>query len=76
MFLIAHHIEKLNAAIEINLSSKPARGNIANPPTIPNSAESDVVQAGQPGVNAVNAPPNIADVPLFFMPLARCTLIL
>ena len=76
MFLIAHQIEKLSAAIEISFSSKPARGKIANPPTIPKSADSDVVQAGQPGVNAVSAPPNTADVPLFFIPLARCTLML
>ena len=65
MFRIAHQIENDNAAIDTNLSSKPWSGKIANPPTIPKTAVSDVVHAGHPGVNAARAPPNIADDPPF-----------
>ena len=71
MFLIAHQIEKLSAAIEISFSSNPARGNIANPPTTPKTAVSDVVHAGHPGVKAVNVPPKNADMPLFLILLLR-----
>ena len=37
---------------------------------------SEVVHAGQPGVNAGRAPPKIAPVPFFFMFIALCVLIL
>ena len=73
---MAHHIENVNAIIEMNFNSIPWRGNIANPPTTPKTAVSDVVHAGQPGVNAVNVPPKNADIPLFLILLFRCTLIL
>ena len=65
MFRIAHQMENDNAAIDTNLSSKPWSGKIANPPTIPKIAVSDVVHAGHPGVNAARAPPKIADDPPF-----------
>ena len=65
MFRIAHQIENDNAAMDTNLSSNPWSGKIANPPTIPKTAVSDVVHAGHPGVNAASAPPNIADDPPF-----------
>ena len=65
IFRIAHQIENDNAAIDTNFSSNPCSGKIANPPTIPKTAVSDVVHAGQPGVNAARAPPNIAEE-LFF----------
>ena len=76
MLLIAHHIENINAAIEINFNSIPWSGNIANPPTTPKTAVSDVVHAGQPGVNAVNVPPKNADIPLFLILLLRWILML
>ena len=76
MFLIAHQIENDSAAIDMNFSSNPCNGNIANPPIIPSNAEREVVHAGQPGVNAVNAPPKIADVPLFLILFALCVLML
>ena len=76
MFLIAHQIENANAAIDMNFSSNPCSGNIANPPIIPSNAEREVVHAGQPGVNAVNAPPRIAEVPLFLILFALCILML
>ena len=65
MFRIAHQIENDSAAMDTNLSSKPWRGKIASPPTIPKTAVSDVVHAGHPGVNAARAPPKIADELLF-----------
>ena len=71
MFLIAHQIENVNAAIDMNFNSIPWRGNIANPPTTPKTAVSDVVHAGQPGVNAVNVPPKNVDTPLFLILLLR-----
>ena len=76
MFLIAHQIENDSAAIDMNFNSNPCNGNIANPPIIPSNAESEVVHAGHPGVNAVNAPPKIAEVPLFLILFARCILML
>ena len=76
MFLIAHQIENDNAAIDMNFSSNPCSGNIANPPMIPSNAEREVVHAGQPGENAVNAPPKIAEVPLFLILFALCILML
>ena len=76
MLRIAHQIENVNAPIDTNFNSNPCNGNIANPPTIPKTAESEVVHAGHPGVNAVNAPPKIALVPLFFIFLFLCVLIL
>ena len=63
---IAHQIENTSAVIDMNFNSNPYNGNIASPPTIPKIAESDVVHAGHPGVNAVRAPPKTADVPPFF----------
>ena len=57
IFRIAHHIENVNAPIEMNFSSIPWRGNIARPPTTPKTAVSDVVHAGHPGVNPANTPP-------------------
>ncbi len=71
MLLIAHQIENANAAIEMNFNSIPWRGNIANPPTTPKTAVSDVVHAGHPGVNAVSVPPKNADMPLFLILLLR-----
>ena len=50
MLRIAHQIENVNAPIDMNFNSNPCNGNIANPPTIPNTAVSDVVHAGHPGV--------------------------
>ena len=76
IFLIAHQIENVNAPIETNFNSNPCSGNIANPPTIPKTAESEVVHAGHPGVNAVSVPPKTALVPLFFTFLFLCVLIL
>ena len=75
IFRIAHQIENDNAAIDTNLSSNPCSGKIANPPTIPKTAVSDVVHAGHPGVNAASAPPNIADDPPFCR-FILCVLIL
>jgi hypothetical protein len=75
MLRIAHQIENVNAPIDMNFNSNPCNGNIANPPTIPSTAVSDVVQAGHPGVNAVSAPPNIAPAPLFTF-LSLCVLML
>ena len=60
----------------MNFNSKPYNGKIANPPTIPKTAESDVVHAGHPGVNAVRAPPKTADVPPFFKFIVFCVLML
>ena len=71
MFLIAHQIENVNAAIDMNFNSIPWRGKIANPPTTPKTAVSDVVHAGHPGVNAVNVPPKNVDIPLFLILLLR-----
>ena len=71
IFLIAHQIENVNAAIEINFNSIPWRGNIAKPPTTPKTAVSDVVHAGHPGVNAVSVPPKNADTLLFLVLLLR-----
>ena len=76
MLRIAHQIENVNAPIDISFSSNPCKGNIANPPIIPNNAERDVVHAGHPGVNAVSIPPKIADDPLFLILFALCVLIL
>ena len=76
MLLIAHQIENANAAIEMNFNSIPWRGNIANPPTTPKTAVSDVVHAGHPGVNAVSVPPKNADIPLLLILLLRWTLML
>ena len=71
IFRIAHHIENVNAPIEMNFSSIPWRGNIARPPTTPKTAVSDVVHAGHPGVNAVSVPPKNADTPLLLILLFR-----
>ncbi len=76
MFLIAHQIENDNAAIDMNFNSNPCNGYIASPPIIPSNAEREVVHAGHPGVNAVKAPPKIADVPLFLILFALCILML
>ena len=76
MFRIAHQIENDSAAIEMNFSSKPWSGKIANPPTIPKIADSDVVHAGHPGVNAVRAPPNIADDPPLLKFIVFCAFML
>ena len=75
MLRIAHQIENVNAPIDMNFNSNPCNGNMANPPTIPNTAVNDVVHAGHPGVNAVSAPPNIAPAPLFTF-LSLCVLML
>ena len=61
MLRIAHQIENVNAPIDMNFNSNPCNGNIANPPTIPNTAVNDVLHAGHPGVNAANTPPKSAD---------------
>ena len=76
MLRIDNQIENVNAAIDINFNSNPCKGNIANPPTIPKTADNDVVHAGHPGVNAVNAPPKTALAPLFFIFLSLCVLML
>ena len=75
MLRMAHQIENVNAPIDTNFNSNPCNGKIANPPTIPKTAESEVVHAGHPGVNAVRAPPNIALVP-FFIFLFLCVFML
>jgi len=75
MLRMAHQIENVSAPIDMNFNSNPCNGNMASPPTIPKTADNDVVHAGQPGVNAVSAPPNIALVP-FFIFLLLCVLIL
>ena len=75
MLRMAHQIENVNAPIDTIFNSNPCSGKIANPPTIPKTAESEVVHAGHPGVNAVRAPPNIALVPLFIF-LFLCVLML
>lgn len=45
----------------MNFSSNPCIGNNDNPPTAPKITARGAVHAGQPGVNAANAPPNMAD---------------
>jgi hypothetical protein len=54
-------MENSKAAIEINLSSKPCRGNIAIPPIVLRIAIRGVVQAGQPGVKAANVLPKAVE---------------
>ena len=73
MLRIAHQIEKVNAPIETNFSSNPCNGNTANPPTMPKTAESDVVHAGHPWCELpLKAPPNIALVPFFHILVSLC----
>ncbi len=45
----------------MNFNSNPCIGNNDNPPTAPKITASGAVHAGHPGVNAANAPPNIAE---------------
>lgn len=54
-------MENNKAVIEINLSSKPCRGNIAIPPIVLRIAIRGVVQAGQPGVKAANVLPKAVE---------------
>ncbi len=59
--LAIHQIEKIKTPTEMNFSSNPCIGNNDNPPTAPKITARGAVHAGQPGVNAANAPPNMAD---------------
>ena len=45
----------------MNFSSNPCIGNSERPPMAPKITANGAVQAGHPGVNAANAPPNTAD---------------
>ena len=45
----------------MNFNSNPCIGNNDNPPTAPKITANGAVHAGQPGVNAANIPPKIAD---------------
>ena len=45
----------------MNFNSNPCIGNNDNPPTAPKITARGAVQAGHPGVNAANAPPNTAE---------------
>ncbi len=56
-----HQIEKIKTPTEMNFSSNPPIGNNDNPPTAPKTTTSGAVQAGHPGVNAANTPPNTAE---------------
>ena len=56
-----HQMEKIKTPTEINFNSNPCIGNNDNPPTVPRITASGAVHAGHPGVNAANAPPNIAE---------------
>jgi len=56
-----HQIEKIKTPTEMNFNSNPCIGNSDNPPTAPKITASGAVQAGHPGVNAANAPPNTAE---------------
>ena len=45
----------------MNFNSSPCIGNNDNPPIAPKITARGAVHAGQPGVNAANAPPRNAD---------------
>ena len=45
----------------MNFNSNPCIGNSDNPPMAPKITASGAVHAGQPGVNAANAPPKTAE---------------
>ena len=45
----------------MNFNSSPCIGNNERPPIAPKMTANGAVQAGHPGVNAANAPPNTAD---------------
>ena len=45
----------------MNFNSNPCIGNNDNPPTAPKITARGAVHAGQPGVNAANAPPSTAE---------------
>ncbi len=59
--LAIHQIEKIKTPTEINFNSNPCIGNKDSPPTAPKITANGAVHAGHPGVNAANAPPNIAE---------------
>ena len=59
--LAIHQIENTNTPTEMNFNSNPCIGNSDNPPIAPKITANGAVQAGQPGVNAANAPPRTAD---------------
>lgn len=45
----------------MNFNSKPCIGNNESPPIAPRITANGAVHAGQPGVNAANAPPKTAE---------------
>ena len=54
-------MEKHSTPTEMNFNSKPCMGNSDSPPTALRITANGAVHAGQPGVNAANAPPSTAD---------------
>ena len=54
-------MEKTKTPTEMNFNSNPCIGNNDSPPIAPKITANGAVHAGQPGVNAANAPPRTAE---------------